>query len=184
MACRRVVLLMGLLAALAAGRTAAQAGINDWYTIALAASRNATDQVQELLADKFNDPDILDGQSGRTALDFAASFDNMAMAQLLLDHGAHVDWRDRMGNSALHFAAERGNLDMIRFLIARGATLDFANKQGITPVMVAAEHSQPGAARLLVQSGADPKKQDFTGRDAFGWAAGNPGVVQALKSKR
>jgi ankyrin repeat protein len=106
------------------------------------------------------------------------------MAQLLLDRGAHVDWRDTMGDSALHYAAERGNLDFIRFLIAHGATVDFPNKQGTTPIMVAADHAQPAAVRLLLKSGADPKKQDFTGRDAYGWAAGKPAVVQALNAAR
>ena len=181
---RKFLPLLGLLPALVAGRAAAQASINDWYTVALAASRNATEQVQALLADKFTDPDVLDGQSGRTALDFAASFNNLVMAQLLLDHGAHVDYRDRLGNSALHYAAERSNLDMMRLRIKNGATLDFPNKQGITPIMIAADQGQPAAVRLLLQSGADPKKQDFTGRDAFGWAAGKPAVVQALNTKR
>jgi ankyrin repeat protein len=175
-----ITLMLSVALAGAAGRAAAQS----MTTVAMAASRNETAQVQALLEDKFNDPDIIDGQSGRTALDFAASFNNQTMAQLLLDHGAHVDWRDTMGNSALHYAAERSNLDVLRFLIEHGATVDFANKQGITPIMVAAEHAQPAAVRLLLKSGADPKKQDFTGRDAYGWAGGKPAVVQALNTAR
>jgi 26S proteasome non-ATPase regulatory subunit 10 len=178
---RKFALLLGLALALTANRAAAD---NSWYTIAIAASRNETAAVQELLLDRMNDPDILDSTSGRTALDFAASFDNLQMAQILLDHGAHVDARDSFGNSALHWAAERGNLDVMKLLIENKATIDFANRQGITPIMVAAEHTQPPAVRLLVASGADPHKQDFTGRDAFGWAAGRPATVQALNAKR
>jgi len=178
---RIIALMLSIALAVGAGRVAAQ---DSMTTVAMAASRNQTAQVLALLEDKLNDPDIIDGQSGRTALDFAASFNNLAMAQLLLDHGAHVDWRDTMGDSALHYAAERSNLDFMRFLIARGGTVDFANKQGITPIMVAAEHAQPAAVRLLLKSGADPKKQDFTGRDAYGWAAGKPAVVQALNTAR
>ncbi len=177
---RKIALLLSGALIGGAGRAAAQS----MTSVAMAASRNETAEVQALLVDKLNDPDIIDGWSGRTALDFAASFNNLAMAQLLLDHGAHVDWRDTMGDSALHYAAERGNLDFIRFLIERGATVDFANKQGITPIMVAAEHTQPAAVRLLLKSGANPKKQDFTGRDAYGWAAGKPAVVQALNTAR
>jgi ankyrin repeat protein len=172
--------MLGLLLALVTAPALAQAA----YTIAMAASRNETARVEALLFDKLNDPNIIDGASGRTALDFAASYDNLAMAQLLLDHGAHVDGRDTMGNSPLHYAAERGYLDILGFLVERGATVDFANKQGITPLMVAAEHAQPGAVRFLLKNGADPKKQDFTGRDALAWAAGRPALIQALGARR
>jgi uncharacterized protein len=72
----------------------------------------------------------------------------------------------------------------MRLLIARKAKVDFQNEQGITPIMVAADHAQPASVRLLIASGADPRKQDYTGRDAFGWAAGKPAVLQALNTKR
>ncbi len=181
---REIALMAGLALGLTASRAAAQINANSWYTIAIAASRNETGRVAELLEDHENDPDVLDSQSGRTALDFAGVFNNVDMAQLLLIHGAHVDQRDSFGNIALHWAAERGSMEMMRLLIAKGATVDAVNKQGITPLMVAAEHAQPAAVRLLIASGADPRKQDFTGRDAFGWAAGKPNIVQALNAKR
>lgn len=161
----------------------AEAQFDAWYTIAMAASHNATDQVQALLTRGGADPDIIDSTTGRTALDFAASFNNVAMAKLLLDFGAHVDARDPSGNTALHWGAERGNLDVMRFLIANKAAVDATNRQGITPLMSAASHTQATAVRLLIASGADPRKQDYTGRDAFGWASDKPAVLQALKPK-
>lgn len=181
---RKFAIVAGLAVGLGlmAGRAAAD--MNYWYTIAVAASHNETASVQQMLTDPTTDPDVRDGESGRTALDYAASFNNLDMAKLLLDHGAHIDWRDNLGNSALHWAAERGNVAIMRFLIERGATVDFPNTQGITPLMVAAEHGQPAAVRLLLASGADPKKQDFTGRDALGWAEGQPAAMQALNSRR
>jgi ankyrin repeat protein len=181
---RKFALVLGLALALTASRAAAQIDANGWYNIALAASHNETQQVQALLVEGGHDPDAIDSRSGRTGLDYAASFNNTEMAQILLDHRAHVDARDSFGNTALHWAAERGNLDVMRLLIDNKATVDFINRQGITPVMVAAEHAQPAAVRLLVASGADPRKQDYTGRDAFGWAAGKPAIVQALNAKR
>src|SRR6185437_11219458 len=161
-------------ATLIAGPAAAGLDANAWYTIANAASRNETARVQAMLLEGGNDPDAIDSTGGRTALDYAATFNNVEMAQALLDHGAHIDARDSFGNIALHWAAERGNLEMMRLLIARKSNVDFQNRQGTTPIMVAAEHAQPAAVRLLIASGADPRKQDYTGRDAFGWAAGKP----------
>ena len=179
----KFALVLGVALGLMASRATAQTDANAWYTVAVAASLNKTAQVQALLLEHSNDPDAIDSTGGRTALGYAASFGNMTMAQMLLDNGAHVDARDSFGSIALHWAAERGDLDMMRLLIEHKATVDFQNRQGITPLMVAAEHAQPAAVRLLLQSGADPRKQDYTGRDAFGWAAGKPAVVQALNTK-
>ena len=38
--------------------------------------------------------------------------------------------------------------------------------------------------RALLGAGADPKKQDFSGRDALGWAAGRPASLRALQAAR
>ena len=183
----RMLVIAGMFGAglgLAAPHAVAQNKFDSWYTIALAASHNATDQVQSMLVQGGQDPDAVDSVSGRTALDYAASFNNLAMAKILLDHGAGVDARDPSGNTALHWAAERGNIAVMKLLIARKAMVDAADKQGITPLMQAIAHSQPRAVRLLIESGADPHKQDFTGRDAFGWARENPTMMQALEAKR
>ena len=161
----------------------AQLSGQQWYTVTLAASHNDVEQVLALLLQGDQDADGVDSQ-GRTPLDYAASFNNPQMALVLLDHGAHVDGRDRAGDTALHWAAERGNLEVMRFLIARGATVDAANRQGTTPLIVAVQHVQPAAVRLLVEKGADPHKQDFTGRDALGWAKGRPNIIQALNARR
>ncbi len=175
----------GAALGLAGGDAAAQPGVMDsWYTIADAASHNATEQVESLLLKGGHNPDSVDGASGHTALEYAVSFNNMTMAKLLLDHDAQVDARDSSGDTALHWAAELGNLTMMRMLIAHKAAIDAANHQGVTPLMLAASHVQPGAVRLLLASGADPAKEDFTGRDATGWAAGNPAVVAALDTKK
>ncbi|HUZ72904.1 MAG TPA: ankyrin repeat domain-containing protein [Stellaceae bacterium] len=180
-----MVAALGAAFGLAGGGAAAQPGLMDsWYTVADAAAHNATAQVESLLLKGQSDPDGVNGASGRTALDYAVSFDNMTMATFLLAHGAHVDARDRSGDTALHWAAELGNLAMMRMLIAHKATVDATNRQGITPLMLAAANTQPEAVRLLIARGADPTKEDFTGRDAAGWAAGNPAVVAALDTKK
>jgi ankyrin repeat protein len=172
-----------LVACLAAGSAAAQTS-DFWYSIPDAAEHNGTDRVLELLLRNSSDPDGVGADSGRTGLDFAASFDNLAMAKELLEHGAHVDARDPVGNTALHWAAERSSMTVMHYLLAHKAAVDATNRRGETPLMVAAGQDQPAAVRLLLDSGADPKKQDFTGRDALGWAAGHPAALQALQARR
>jgi len=174
---------MGLGAVVLATSEAA-AQFDSWYTVAIAASHNSLEQVQAVLARGNADLDGVDSTGGRTGLDYAASFNNVPMATLLLEKGAKVDARDPSGATALHWAAERGNVEVMRLLIDNKASVDAQNRQGITPLMSAASHGQPSAVRLLLASGADPKKQDYTGRDALGWAAGRPAIVQALNAKR
>lgn len=163
-----------------AGSAAAQ----DFSTIANAAGRNETAEVESLVTEGGHDIDGVDEVSGRTALDFAAAFDNTDMASFLLSHGAHVDARDQFGDTALHWAAEHGSLRVLQLLIGAKAVIDAQNRQGLTPLMMAADHGQPAAARLLLKNGADPKKEDYTGRDAAQWAADKPAVLQVLSERR
>ena len=177
------VALLALFAALGSARAQSTFGdYSSWYTVVNAAAKNRIDDVRHMLAD-HRDPDSTDEQ-GRPALIWAVNYDNVAMAKLLLDNGAHVDQRDSFGNAALHWAALRGNLEMVKLLIADHATIDLQNNQGITPLMQAAGAGKVEAVRLLVGKGADPTKQDYTGRDAAGWAAGKLNVLQLLARPR
>lgn len=126
-------------------------------------------------------PDAADGD-GRTALTHAAMENAVAVARVLLDHGAQVETRDRLGDTALHWAAKSGSTDVIRLLLAAHATTDPADLRGVTPLMLAASNNKPEAARALLQGHADAKKTDYTGRDALGWADGHPRVITVLQT--
>lgn len=143
-----------------------------------AAAQNKIDEVQTRLSSR-DSPDAVD-KEGRTALIYAAMLGNPAMAKLLLDHGANVKFRDKLGNTPLHWAADRGNTELVDLLLAANAPVNEENKQGITPLMMAAGRGQVAVVRQLLKRGADASKRDYTGQDATGWAAGKPGVLQAL----
>ena len=177
---RSVVLWLGAGLALLATRPALALDFPDWYTIGNAASQNKMDDVLFMLR-RGDNPNMLDG-NGRTPLDYAASFGNAPMAQALLQNGARADYRDTFGNTALHWAAEGGKLDVVRVLLAAKAPVDATNKQGITPLMQAAGRGKNDIVRVLLAAGADPKKQDFTGRDALGWAQGQAAVTHTLQA--
>jgi ankyrin repeat protein len=148
--------------------------------VASAAAANKFDDVIALLS-SGTAPDDSDRQ-GRTGLIYAAINNNAAIAQALLDHGAQIDGRDRLGYSPLHFAAEHGSTDVLRLLLVAHAKVDITDPHGITPLMLAASNNRLAAVRLLLQYHADPRGQDYTGRDALGWGASYPAVVQALKN--
>ena len=123
-------------------------------------------------------PDDID-KDGRTGLIYAAMSNYADIAQTLISHAAKLDLRDKFGYTALHWAAERGNVAIMRLLLAAKALVDVQNAQGITPLMLATNSGNVPAVRLLLQNRADPKKQDYTGRDSFGWA-GDHSVILAL----
>lgn len=179
-----IALLIALVAGGAAGAARAQIFTDQfnsaWYTIVNAASGNNITDVRMFIAKRVNvnqaDP------QGRTALSFAAELGNAQMAKELLDAGASPDQRDKQGNVALHWAANNGRIDAIKTLIAGHATVDAPDRQGITPLMSAIAQNQAASVKALLAGGADPHKTDFTGRDAFGWAASRPAIAQVLRS--
>jgi uncharacterized protein len=179
--------LCGVLA-LAAPNAVAQSiplggfDLSGWYDMASAAGRNKTDDVRGMLI-AGKSPDTTDVE-GQTPLGYAASFGNLEMTKVLLHYNAPVDRRDSFGNSPLHWAAQRGSVDVMQLLIDAKASVDAQNRQGITPLMLAASRGQVAAVRSLLKNGADPLKQDYTGRDATGWAEGKAAVLQALRSAK
>ena len=154
----------------------------DWYTLANAAAQNKTEDVEGMLQHGANS-NVTDG-AGRTPLGYAAGFGNAAMLKLLLESGARIDYRDNFGRMALHWAAEGGQAETIRLLLAAKAPVDATARQGITALMLAAGGNKGEAVKLLLDAGADPKKQDFTGRDAIGWATGKPASLRVLQASR
>jgi ankyrin repeat protein len=104
------------------------------------------------------------------------------LATELLDTGASVDARDRLGARPLSHAARFGHLDMVDLLLARGAPIDARNLAGATALYFSAEGGHLPIAQRLIARGADVK---LTGRGgispvAAAAYAGNDAIVEAL----
>ena len=130
---------------------------------------NDLDKVRVSIIQKRENPNLADEQ-GRTALMHASIVGNTDIVKLLLDNGAKIGTTDLTGSTALHWAAERGNVDIVRQLIAARAPIDVDNKRGATPLMAAAGSGSSETVELLLAAGADPKRQDYTGRSAVDYA--------------
>lgn len=182
---RQFLIFMGatmVLGMVPVGARAQLFSFPDWYTLANAASDNKPASVRALL-NRGDNPNFTDS-TGRTPLDYAAIHGNAEITKMLLDGGARPDYRDTFGGTALHWAAQNGRVEVIRLLVAAKAPVDAINKQGITPLMMAAGNNRGEAVKALLQGGADPKKQDFTGRDALGWAVGQPSALRVLETSK
>lgn len=179
---RRALLLGVAMLALCRPSFAQAPDMSGMYTMAMAASRDKTDDVINMLQ-AGRSSNVTD-DAGETPLCYAAQFGDVRMIQALLYYDAAVDGRDSFGNTALHWAAQKGSTDVMQLLLDAKATVDAQNKQGTTPLMMAAKNGQVMAVRLLLKHGADPSKQDFTGRDAIGWADGRPNVLLFLRAAK
>lgn len=94
-----------------------------------------------------------------------------ALASRLLDGGASVAARDRMGGTALTHAARGGHEAVVRLLLARGAEINLRAVDGATPLFVAAEQNRVQAAEALIERGADVNLTGRAGVTPLGAAA-------------
>ena len=114
---------------------------------------------------------------------FAAVDANCAdLVSKLLDQGASVDARDRLGARPLSHAARSGHPQMVDLLLARGAPIDARNLAGATALYFAAEGSHISIAQRLIERGADVKLTGRSGISPVAAAAyaGNDVIVEAL----
>jgi ankyrin repeat protein len=90
---------------------------------------------------------------------FAAQQYSVAVAELLLRHGADVAAENRYGNTPLGTAVyeSRGRGDMIRLLLAHGADPDKPNHAGRTPAQLARLIANYPVAQLLEPPADTPK---------------------------
>src|SRR6202140_318352 len=104
------------------------------------------------------------------------------LAAKLLDQGASLDARDRLGARPLSHAARSGHLQMVELLLARGAPIDARNLAGATALYFAAEGSHISIAQRLIRRGADIKPTGRSGISPIAAAAyaGNDVIVEAL----
>ncbi len=175
-----LVLVTVIVAAAPARRAAAQTSdINDMLVLSRAAERNDFDDILRML--QRGDPVDSEGEDNRAALSFAAANGNIKIMDLLLDHQASPDHRDRFGDTALHWAAITGQVETVKRLLAAHATVDVQNGQGVTPLMLAISSNRGDVVRILLAAGADVRLEDYTGHDALSWARDKPTMLPIVR---
>ena len=91
-----------------------------------------------------------------SALFAAADNGCVPLARRLLDAGASLAARDRLGAMALARAARAGQRRLVELFLAQGAAIDARNLAGATALYAAAENERQATVAVLLESGADP----------------------------
>jgi ankyrin repeat protein len=100
----------------------------------------------------------------------------------LLDFGASVNARDRLGARPLSHAAKSGHLEVVDLLLARGAPIDARNLAGATALFFAAQGGHEAIVERLVAGGADINLKGRSGVSPLSAAAyaGHDAIVAML----
>lgn len=150
--------------------------------LADAAMRGDLDAVREILG-RQADVNVAQGD-GTTALHWAAYRDDVEMARLLVEAGADVTVKTRLGDlTPLFMAAKNGTAEMIELLAEAGAEIHSTNANGTTPLMLAAASGKTDAVQVLLDRGADVNAKDVTNEQnavMFAASLGRADVVKLL----
>lgn len=120
---------------------------------------------------------------GATALHWAAHWDDLDTADLLLRAGAAVNAANDHGVTPLALASLNGSAAMVTRLLEAGANPNAARTTGETPLMTAARTGVVAVVRALVSRGADVHARESAGHQtALMWAVAekHAPVVRAL----
>ncbi|KAL9095257.1 MAG: hypothetical protein Q9165_002513 [Trypethelium subeluteriae] len=91
---------------------------------------------------------------GRTPLFWAAARGHREVVELLLDHGARINTRDRSKLSALHIAVTGVHKDVVSLLLDRSARMEEKDSYGDTPLTRAIQVGSKDIVKLLLEHGA------------------------------
>jgi hypothetical protein len=107
---------------------------------------------------------------GDTVLHHAASGGHNDIARLLIDNGANLNTKNRMGQTPLHISTRIGYKDMVELLIDKGANININNDEGRTPLHEAANSGHKDLVTLLISHGADLNAKTQNGMTALDYA--------------
>ena len=183
--CRSRIAAFATAACLAAAASLVPVSAAVDAPVADAAMRQDADTVRGLIA-RGGDPDAAHGD-GMTALHWAARHGDVEVVELLLDAGADVEARTRLGgHTPLHVASRSARAAVVAALLEAGADATAITSTGATALHFAAGSGAAGAIAALLDHGADADaREPVWGQTPLMFAAGaaRTGATAALLAR-
>ncbi len=132
---------------------------------------NGTEVTEFLNQPGTNIVNTRDQVSLETALHIVTTRRDATWIRFLIDKGAKPNVRNKKGETPLMIASNMGFVDGVAALLAAGADIDESNVAGETPLIAAVFRRDTGMIRLLLTNGANPERNDNSGRSARDYAA-------------
>jgi ankyrin len=146
------------------------------------AARNQDQQQIRALLNQHVDVNVR-SEDGSTALLWAAHWDSVDTAGLLIRDGADANAANAFRATPLSEACTNGSAVLVDLLLKAGANPNTRIATGETPIMTCARSGSADAVRMLIAHGADvDAKEPVQNQTAVMWAAAehHPAVVRAL----
>ena len=99
---------------------------------------------------------------------------------MLIEAGADLNTKDKIGWSALSLAALKDHADIVKILIEAGADMNSKDKDGRSALSLAAYNDRVGKVKLLIEAGADINTKIEDGRSAL-YLAVDKGYAKIVK---
>jgi len=175
------------------GRRKKNCGDADADSLFYAVAAGDLAEVKRLVVGCGVDPNVREDDYGATPLHVAAEYGYSEIVEVLLEHGAAPNIREKYGDTPLHYAATFGNSKVVEVLLEHGADPNARNNYGatslhyaaafdypevvkllhkkdlsdydVTPLQGAAEFNYPEVVKLLLEHGANPNIQE----NKYGW---------------
>lgn len=131
-----------------------------------------TTKLRSIVKD-LKDPNIINKQSGETALTYATKYKSHNIMKFLIFYGADLDIGNYKSDSPLHIAVNNNDEYALDLLLERSPDINVGDMDEKTPLMLAIETNQPNAVKTLVHYGADLEAIDSKGLTALDIARKN-----------
>jgi hypothetical protein len=164
---RKLGAIGAIASALALGQPAAAQFQSEGYQFLEAVKdregTKATDMLNKPGNQLINTRDIT---SGDTGLHLVVARSDALWVRFLLQRGADPNIRNKKGIAPLQLATALGFVEGAEALIDGGANVNVADQTGETPLIAAVHARNVALVRLLLGKGADPDRNDNSGRSA------------------
>ena len=104
--------------------------------------------------------------TGDTGLHIVTERRDVLWIKFLCQRGANPNIRNNAGLTPLQLATRLGFVEGAEELIRRGAQVNVADSQGETPLIAAVHQRNVPLVRMFLAQGADPDRNDNSGRSA------------------